>query len=130
MELNRIWHPYWEWDDFKAGMWRAVSGRERKQLLRKAYDFTSDHELYGSWMIKVVESWKKGCEHHLSNTSSNRRAWIGHAACCLATGCPEDITRQAWGYLTEDQKTKANHQADIAIAMWERKHAGKSSTLH
>lgn len=130
MILNKIWHPYWEWDDYKAGMWRTVSGKERKAFLKKAYEFTSDADKYGEAMMKVIKLWKIGCEHHLTNTSSNRRAWIGYAACCLAIGCPEDITRQAWGYLTQDEQDKANAKADLTIATWERMYVGKNKPLH
>jgi len=74
-------------------------------------------------MVKVVEQWKHSCEHNLSNLEQNRKAWIGHAACALAFQCPEDIIRQAWGYLTKEQQILANNEAEKAIKLWESEYA-------
>ena len=101
-------------------MWGRV--KDRQSYLEKAIEFTGDHELYGSWMRKVVTDWPYSCEHNLTNKTINRQAWIGHAAVALAIQCPEDIVRQAWGFLSEDQRIRANMQADMAIAEWERVH--------
>ena len=117
--IKRIYHPWHKWEEVEANMWGSVSNRPA--FLKKAIEFTGDHKLYGRWMLKVVEKWKYSCEHNLSNTQSNRRAWIGHAAVAMALGCPEDIVRGAWSHLTEDQQIKANAAADRAIAAWEEK---------
>lgn len=127
--MKRIWHPYTAWEEFHAGMWRRVYGEERNRFLQKAITFTGDHELYGSWMLKVIEAWPLSCEHNLTDICQNRRAWIGHAACTLAINCPEDITRSAWGHLSEEQRIKANHKADLAIVTWERFYSRKNSEV-
>jgi len=116
--MNKIWHPYTSWECFKNGMWRNVSGKERNYFLRKAVEFTGNHELYGSFMKRVITEWPIACEHHLSGDQGNKKAWVGHAACCLAIGCPEDITRHAWSYLTKQQQDDANAQAQKAIDEW------------
>lgn len=118
--IDRIYHPWWDWEEVDANMWGSVD--DRAKYLQKAIEFTGDHQLYGRWMIKVVDRWKYSCEHNLSHKTQNRRAWIGHAAVAMALGCPEDIVRKAWGYLTEEQQVKANAKADEAIAYWEEKH--------
>jgi len=118
--LTRVYHPYWNWEEVDHNMWGTVSNR--KAWLNKAIEFTGDHVKYGRFMIKVVESWPFSCEHNLTDVSQNRRAWVGHAACALALGCPEDIVRQAWGFLSDEQQVKANAKADEAIAHWEEKY--------
>ena len=128
--VKRIWHPYTSWEEFHAGMWRRVYGDERAKFLGEAIRFTGDPELYGQWMLKVTAAWPMSCEHNLTDIGQNRRAWIGHAACCLAIKCPEDITRSAWGHLSEDQRMKANQKADFAIVTWERAHSRKNSEVH
>ena len=120
--MKRIYHPYTKWECFKAGMWRAVSNRRREFYLKKAVEFTGNAELYGSFMLKVIDQWPFTCEHHLTETGSNRKAFIGHAAVALAFSCPEDITRQAWGKLSLQQQDDANEQARIAIEIWEHRH--------
>jgi hypothetical protein len=123
--VKRIWHPYTAWEEVAAGMWASVGGSERKRLLAEAITFTGDHERYGSYMLQVLNAWPISCEHNLSDIGQNRKAWIGHAACCLAIGCPEDITREAWGYLTEEQRVSANRRAAEAISVWEGRHHGQ-----
>lgn len=116
---EQIYHHYTKWEDFQAGMWRKVGKKEGMRYLEDAIRFTGDHQLYGEWMIKVVDEWPNACEQNLSDIDQNRKAWIGHAAACLCFGCPESITRQAWAFLTKDQQDKANESANIAIKKWE-----------
>jgi hypothetical protein len=70
-------------------------------------------------MQRVIKEWPISCENALTDYSLNRKAWVGHAACALALGCPEDITRQAWKELTYEQQLLANKEADGAIKAWE-----------
>lgn len=128
--MKRIWHPYTKWEDYRDGMWRVSSKTEREDLLPKARAFTGDPDLYGGWMLKVLTEYPIACEQNLSDTHQNRRAWIGHAACCLGIGCPEDVTREAWGSLNEDQQTKANAKADEAIQRWENEYESQNPSLH
>ena len=115
--IERIYHPYWDWEEIEFNMWGSVE--DRHDMLHRAIEFTGDHEEYGKWMMKVATSWVKSCQHNLSNRTQNRKAWIGHAACAMSFGCPEDIVREAWGYLSEYQQILANEQAQIAIEYWE-----------
>lgn len=98
-------------------MWGSVPKREH--YLNLAIAFTGNAELYGECMLHVANEWPHSCEHNLTDRSQNRRAWIGHAACALAFRCPEDIVRQAWSRLTEQQQNEANAKADEAIGYWE-----------
>lgn len=120
--MKRIYHHHDKWEEHKYGMWRKVSPEEEKTFFDWAVTFTGNTELYGAWMMKVVEQWRYSCEQNLSNRSINRQAWIGHAACALANECPEYIVRLAWWQLTEEQRVDANKKADKAIATWEEKH--------
>lgn len=117
---ERVWHPFTVWECFQNGMWDFTPTKESKKLLRQAIEFTGNADLYGSWMMKVIVAWPRSCEHHLIDPSTNRRAYVGYAATCLAIKCPEDITRRAWGFLSQQQQDEANHKADLAIAAWER----------
>ena len=128
--MTRIWHPYTSWEDYQHGMWRVPPKSERPGLLVKAVEFTGDADLYGSYMLKVIQEWPTACEHNLTDVHQNRQAWIGHAAACLALGLPEDATREAWGLLTQNQQDKANAKADEAIKLWEETHEAKNPSLH
>lgn len=117
---GEIWHPYWLLEELDHNMWGSVSNR--KTWLQISILFTGDHKLYGEWMQKVIESWRFSCEHNLTK-SGDKRPWIGHAAVAFAIGCPEDIAREAWGHLTEEQQTAANQKATEAIEHWRLKNA-------
>ena len=119
--MIEYWHPYWTWEEMEFNMWGTVDNKQ--EWLKKAIDFTGDYELYGLWMMKVADAWRYSCEHNLTKRSTNRKAWIGHAAVAFAIQCPEDIVRLAWGYLTEEQQKLANEKAQQAIDYWEMKNA-------
>ncbi len=127
--MKRIYHPYWNWEDWKAGMWEPVSGVKKKEKLQQAIEFTGDHLRYGKFMIQAVESWPIACEHNLTEVSMNRLAWIGHAATFIAIQSPESITREAWGHLSRIQQDLANHQARIALQHWTRIYGKTDSFL-
>ena len=112
---GEIWHPWWMLEEVTHNMWGDVS--RKKTWLQIAIVFTGDHELYGEWMKNVVDRWKHSCEHNLTKPG-DKRPWIGHAAVALAIGCPEDIVREAWGHLTDEQQEKANAKASEAIEYW------------
>jgi hypothetical protein len=117
---GEIWHPWWMLEEVPANMWGDVS--HRKTWLQMAIAFTGNADLYGEWMRKVADSWRHSCEHALTKTG-DKRPWIGHAAVAMAIGCPEDIVREAWGHLTEEQQNKANAKAAEAIEYWRSNHA-------
>ena len=125
--MNRIYHPYWKWEDL--GMWRNIKGTEHQTFLDLALKMTGDAKVYGASMLKVLDSFPLACEHNLTDLGQNRRAWIGHAAVFLANECPEHITREAWGMLSQQQQDEANAVADIAITEWEARHEEENRGL-
>lgn len=120
MKLKRIWLPIDCWEEIRFNMWGDVSNR--RLFLQRAVIFTGNHRLYGRYMQRVTLEWPNSCINALTDYNLNRKAWIGHAACALALLCPEDITRQAWGLLTDEQRILANRQASRAIQSWEMRY--------
>lgn len=125
--FERVYHHFLDWEENDHNMWGVVS--DRKRWLEKAIEFTSDHKRYGRFMMRVVKEWPISSENALTDSALNKRAWVGHAACALAMGCPEDITREAWGQLSDEQRVLANKEADAAIAVWEHDYC-KSKGIH
>lgn len=121
MRLKRIWLPIDTWEEIGFNMWGDAPNR--RIALYRAQIFTGNHRLYGRYMQRVTFEWPNSCINALTDYNLNRKAWIGHAACALALRCPEDITRQAWGLLTNEQRTLANRQADRAICAWEMRYS-------
>jgi len=127
MKFKRVYHPYWNWEEIDHNMWGEIS--DKKAATERAIKFTGDHKLYGRFMMRVVNEWPISCENALTDYSLNRKAWVGHAACALANGIPESITRIAWGHLTDEQRLLANKEAERAIQHWEY-HYSESHGLH
>lgn len=127
--IKRIYHPYHKWEDYKNGMWRTLGNEDEDEWIQKTIDFTANTSLFGKWMMEVVKAWPVACEHNLTDTSSNRRAWIGQAAACLSIKSPEYITRLSWWQLTEKQRNDANKQADYAINQWQSDYMDKVNNL-
>lgn len=123
--IKQIWHPYWKWEEVKNNMWGQVDDHD--SFLARAIEMTGNAKLYGKHMMFVVKKWRYSCEQNLSNTTQNRRAWIGHAAVAHAFQCPEDIVREAWWFLTDKQRDEANAQADKAIKFWEKQYVKKTN---
>lgn len=121
MRFDRVYHDCKYWEEIPANMWGEVV--DAKFSLDQAIVFTGDHSLYGSYMDRVIEEWPISCENALTDYNLNRRAWLGHAAVALALNIPEDITRKAWGVLTDEQRLLANREAERAIQQWEKSYA-------
>lgn len=125
--MKRIYHPYHKWEEFHLGMWRKESKTYESENLPLIIEFTGNHIEYGKAMIRVINEWKFSCENTLTNESINRKAWIGHAACCIQYGWPEYLVRVAWGKLTERQQLLANNEAEKAIKLWELNHKSQTT---
>lgn len=126
-KLKRVFHPYTMWEDAQHGMWRNISGDERKLYLEQAASFMKDPVSFLAAMTTVIHEWPYACESNLTTRSINRQAWIGHAATVLAVGAPEDVTRQAWWTLTPSEQDAGNAAADAAIAEWEVNYLRRNS---
>jgi hypothetical protein len=107
-------------------MWRKLPRHEEAAALKQAVEFTGNADLYGAWMLKVIEAFPRACEHNLTDQSLNKQAWIGHAACALAYNLPEYIVRKAWALLSDDQRNTANARADEAISRWSQRYLENS----
>lgn len=116
--VNQVWVPYWEWEDFHAGMWRKVHPHEEAKMLKIAVDFTGDHVRYGSAMKEVVDAWPRTMINSLTNRSINKRAFLGHCAVCFKLGIPEYITRAAWKELKPRQQELADKVAQETVDQW------------
>jgi len=119
-QVKQVWHDVRHWEEVAHNMWGEVT--DGRLALETAIAFTSDHKLYGSFMARVANEWPVSCENALTDPHLNHKAWIGHAAVALAHNIPEDITRKAWGFLTDEQKYLANKKAEREVAAWKMRY--------
>lgn len=115
--MERIFHHYDKWEDFHAGMYDE-SRDGRKERVQKAAVILGTPSICRTAMEKVISEWQIATEYNLSNAEINRKAWLGQAACSCYAGIHEDETREAWGIMTEAQRTEANRIAASIIRKW------------
>lgn len=117
--MNRIYHHYEAWEDFPAGFYDNVSGKNKAQLIDKVIELFSSPELTKQYMDLVIKLWPNSCEHNLSNLSMNRIAYLGQGACCLYAGVPSSITMEAWNKVDKNFRDIADSIAEKIISEWE-----------
>jgi hypothetical protein len=119
--------PYDQLEEHDHGMWRKVPAVEQEGYIEAARRLMADPPEFLWAMLRVVEQWPNSMTAAMTTPSLNRRAYMGHAGCCLATGSPEDLTRLGWHRLTEEEQQEANAMADEAIAAWEERRPGHAT---
>lgn len=116
--MKRIYHPYWLWEDYKAGFYDNLSGKDKQNKIDKVIEMFNSKELTEEYMTKVINEWKYSCEHNLTNESMNKIAYIGQAACCLYSNIPSTITMEAWGLLSKEVKERSNSISEEVLNTW------------
>jgi hypothetical protein len=121
MKIKQIYHPYYLWEDYINGMWKKAIKEQEQELITESYLFMRNHKLFGEAMNGVVNNWKYTCEHNLTDSSINHKAFLGQCAVCYQLGAPEYITRIAWSMLSENEKDLANKEAKKNIKLFIQK---------
>lgn len=116
--MKRIYHPYWKWEDYKAGFYDNCSGERKAQLINKCIQMFNNEQLTIKYMNLVIENWVYSCQHNLTNESLNKIAYIGQAACCLYGGVPSTVTMEAWSMLDAKVQERANKEAEKVLNKW------------
>jgi len=127
--MQRIYHPYHLWEDYKAGFYDNLSGKNKDALVEKVIELFSSKELTEQFMKRVTSEWIYSCEHNLSNISLNRIAYIGQGACCVFAGVPSDITMFAWSKVKKENRDEADKIALSVLNDWENLHKNKQLCL-
>lgn len=119
----RYHHPWTDLEEYQpdGGMWRLPATHARDTHIREAEYLMADPSRFYDSMIRALDEWPKSCEVAMTTPGLNRRAWIGHAGCWLATGSPEETARLGWHRLDPAEQFAANDAADRAIAEWHRR---------
>jgi len=126
--MDRIYHSYDKWECYQNGLYDSTKDNDL-ELIRKSKELLSNKDATFEAMSYVTESWVNSSEHFLSDLATNRRAWLGQAACCLEHGASEQATCKAWWQLSEEQRFIANAIANMVINEWESNIKGEGQCL-
>lgn len=122
MRIKRVFHHFEKCEEYKSNMWKAVPIETRDGYVNSAASLMINWQAFESAMMRAVNEWPYSCEANLTASSMNHQAWMGHAGCAIELGAPEDLVRQAWRTLTQDQQDKANAAADRVIEAWKQRY--------
>lgn len=121
MEIKRIYHSWEKWEDYKAGFYNNVSGKDKTEMIEKVVELFTNPELTERYMNKSIKEWFFSCEQNLTNNGMNKIAYIGQAACCLYARVPNLTTMFAWKSLDENTRLRSDNIAKKTILKWEQK---------
>ena len=127
--MKRIYHHYLKWEDYKNGMYETSTPDNEDELILLGISLLTHSDVFYNICIKILKEWKYSADVNLSNPSSNRKAWLGQAACNYAHGITELTTRKCWAELTESERIEANRVAKIIIDKYEKQNTKLHSGL-
>jgi hypothetical protein len=121
--MQRIYHPWYEWECFKAGFYSSETVEHGKE---KYAEFLSDLRRFEVGINHVFTSWRKSCEQFVTNENINRIAWIGQSSMCIMHQVPSRY-RGGFYLLSDIQQRKANGLAHKYLLKWIGKHEANRS---
>lgn len=130
MIMDRIYHPYYEWEDYLNGMYNLPDKKEENKLISLSIEVLTNTDLFLDICKEVLNNWKIASLVNMTNKQCNRKAWLGQASCSLKYNVPEICTRIAWGELSNSERFEADQVADKIINSFEVNYENKSTELH
>jgi len=79
--------------------------------------FLRDLPRFERGLQRILDEWKRSCEHYLSNENMNRIAWLGQASMCIETGVPACF-RGGFNLLTDEEQKAADALALKYLNRW------------
>ena len=83
--------------------------------IKKVIDFFTDDTLFIEVGNELIKEWKFTLQHHLSDDSINKIAYLGQIACNYKYNIPEITTKKAWYLLDEKTQLKSNNNAKLIL---------------
>lgn len=118
-KLPRFYAHYEDLEEWRAGMWKRISGDEaRGELLTRAVEHLRDQKAFRSAMRRALAEWPTSCLHNFTNPTLNRANWLAHAGAALVRGVPEEFMRLGYWQLTPDERARADRDAAEIAAEW------------
>jgi hypothetical protein len=112
--MKKIYHHYNIWECFKNKMYLTKDLNETENI-KKVIDFFTDENIFIEVGHEMIREWKFTLQHHLSDESINKIAYIGQLACNYKHNIPEITTKKAWYMLDEETRIKSNNNARLII---------------
>jgi hypothetical protein len=128
-EIQPYYAEYTLWEDYNNGMYDTIVVNE-EELINEAMLVLCNPKLFLTICYDVLKYWEIASKVNLTNVNSNRRAWLGQAACSYYKNVPETLTRKAWSQMSDLQRYQANCIADKIIKLFEMSYEKKDRKLY
>jgi hypothetical protein len=119
--MVQVFIEYYYWEDYINGMYREVKKEDEEFFIKSDVILLKDPKEFFNSCKDVLSTYIVSCLVNLTNTSCNRKAWLGQAACNLRHNSSERCTRKAWKLLTKKEQLTANLIAEKIIKSYETK---------
>lgn len=113
---GRCFAHFTAWECHLAGYWNDKGCDHSDHWKSKA--LLEDCTAFWNAMETLVCDWPISSAVHLSDSSINRKAWLGQASCFVSTGNCQQCTKRSWAHMTIDKQLKANETAQRMINKW------------
>jgi hypothetical protein len=118
-KLPRVYAHYEDLEEYKAGMWKRISGDEaRGELLTRAVEHLRDSLAFRAAMRRALAEWPLSCLVAFTTPSLNKANWLAHAGACLVRGVPEEFMRLGYWQLSVEERERADRDAAEIAAEW------------
>ena len=117
--MDRYFTHYKNWECYKNGLYEDGFCNVK---IEKSIKLLSNQELFFHTLKEILSNWPHSTKQHLTNTSINRRAYLGRAGCCFFSGANIECVREAWQSLDSKTQIKANFTANRIINIFEKKY--------
>lgn len=115
--MNRIYHPWDKWEDYRHGFYGGMNYPADKTLELYA-SLLKDLPKFETALQVIINQWKYSCEHNLSNEGMNRVAYLGQAACALLYNVPNAVSMGGYNLLTSEEQRLADELAQKYLNKW------------
>lgn len=110
--------PWNSWEDWHAGLYAARP--VDSAMVKLSVALLADRDQFREVASEMVRAWPNGARHGIGDLPDGARAWVGQSSCCYAHGASGRETREAWGLLTDAQRSVANAIADDVVERWRK----------
>lgn len=116
--MNRIFHPYDKWEDYRHNFYGGVLEYKHDKTLETYAELLKDLSKFEAALKCIIYEWKYSCEHNLSNENMNRIAYLGQAANALINKVPYNVSMGGYNLLTLEEQQKADTLAQKYLDLW------------
>lgn len=117
--MKRIWHNYEKWEDWKNGLYSKSKPADEIIARTKLFELFSNQDLFFHSGIKMIYEWRYSSDYNLSNTTCNRKSYLGQAVACYLYSLPMHFTAKVFTELDKKNQAESNKTAQEIIEYYE-----------